>query len=206
VTTSFLAAIGIPTISSIVYIKHKESSKNKFNIVFDLDKTLIDSTCDDEYKYNYGIRDPDFDIIFEECEEYEEPEEYNVWIRPFTHFTLRTLNKFTDVHLFTSSTQDYADAIIDNMFPYESPFQKKLYSDSCSDIKNLSLLDLKNESILIDDKSYWHKKGQDFYHIKQFHHQNTNDYELLKILPCALYKSISMDISRIFDPNKNNKK
>jgi TFIIF-interacting CTD phosphatase-like protein len=172
--------------SGLYWYRLKTLPENeKFDIVFDLDHTLMKSKLKEDMDDLKLKRLPDFNIL---------DGEYVVWTRPF-YKILNLLNEICNLHIFTASTQDYADEILDNM--YEPIFKNKLYRDACEDGKNLQLMctDL-NKAILIDDKLYNNIKPQKFYHIPQYQINNRYDYELVKVFVFIVGWYVKRDINK----------
>lgn len=145
--------------------------KDKFNIVFDLDHTLIKSKMVSDLEELKLKRQPDFTIL---------NGEYATWSRPYFGI-VKWISKVSNVHIFTASTQDYADEILENM--YDDIFDKKLYRDDCEedgkDLRKIS--DDMSRVVLVDDKLYNNYNGQKIYHIPQFQTNDKFDIELVKV-------------------------
>jgi TFIIF-interacting CTD phosphatase-like protein len=117
--------------------------------------------------------------------------EYSVWKRPF-YGVLNVLHKIANLYVYTASDQEYADPILDKMYPrgvhgaHRDMFKKRLYREDCTDDgKNLLLIvetdeDLKN-TILVDDKLHNnYSDDQQFYHIPPYEISKC-DIELLRL-------------------------
>ncbi len=190
--------VTIPTTFGVCcYLQYKEMQppNTKFNLVFDLDNTLIDAIDYDTY-FNMNksnIRNPDM-IMYETTDENENVEPkiskpiYAIYKRPFAHITLKILSKFNNIYLFTRSTEDYADEITKTCFT-DINFTKKLYKKDCNKLdensenggKNLDLIS-KNNIMLIDDMAYNNTKNQQFYHIPYYSFHKEKDNHMIKLL------------------------
>jgi len=58
-------------------------------------------------------------------------EDMYVNIRPFLRKCIMKLKKLYQVVVWTASTQDYADAIINHIDPYYELFEARYYRDNC---------------------------------------------------------------------------
>lgn len=158
----------------------------KFNIVFDLDHTLIKTKMVSDLEELNLKRKPDFTIL---------NGEYATWTRPYAGI-VKWISKVANVHIFTASTQDYADEILGNM--YDDIFDKKLYRESCDedgkDLRKIS--DDMEKTILVDDKLYNNYDGQKFYHIPQFQTNDMFDIELVKVFVYVVGLYVSEDVKR----------
>ncbi len=196
--------VTMPTTFGICcYLQYKEMQPpdTKFNLVFDLDNTLIDTIDYDTYMNmnKIKLRKPDMtmyeqvsidkteNVENETVEKIPQPI-YVVYKRPFAHVTLKILSKFNNVYLFTRSTQDYADEITKSCFA-DINFTKKLYKNSCNKLdensenggKDLDLIS-KNNIMLIDDMAYNNTIDQRFYHIPYYSVHKEKDNHMIKLL------------------------
>lgn len=159
--------------------KNKINQKNtkKFNVVFDLDHTLIFSEYVDKSKCKKTQILSNRNKYISVCNG-----GYNVWKRPYLKYVLRCLKKIVNINLFTRAEKTYADEICQKL-GISKYFKKKLYREDCGEKKDLSKIDKDiNNSILIDDLRENNKNGQNFFHISQYSPDNLYDIELLKVL------------------------
>jgi hypothetical protein len=158
----------------------------KFNIVFDLDHTLIKSKMVSDLKELNLKRQPNFTIL---------NGEYATWTRPYVGI-VKCISKVANVHIFTASTQDYADEILNNI--YDDIFDKKLYRDDCEedgkDLRKIS--DDMSRVVLVDDKLYNNYDGQTFYHIPQFQTHDMFDIELMKVFVYVVSLYVMDDVRK----------
>lgn len=158
-------------------IGYKRPEHERFNLVFDLDGTLITSK-------KIGKGKP------QTIEPVMQHVGYNVWRRPHAQWTLSLLSKFTNLHMFTAATQDYADGIIDKALP-TAKFKSRFYRPSCvdtraygKDLLRVVETDQLATSILIDDRKFNQQPGQNFYHIPAYEKPDNQrfDTQLVKLV------------------------
>jgi TFIIF-interacting CTD phosphatase-like protein len=167
----------------IYMINEKMLSKNKLNIVFDIDNTIISSEKIKNFNqhnnkyitnHNYLTNLPNRNNL----------EQYLVWKRPYSELTLNILSKFTNIYFYTAATSEYAHDIIKGCYPnltYKGIYHRDHWINH-NKTKDLTIIDNSNNIILIDDKLYNNVANQQFYHITQFHYHSTNaDFEMIKL-------------------------
>lgn len=180
--TSLCTILGITTVTQYKSIL---SEKDKLNLVFDIDSTIIYTKKKKmvENVNNNFMKQPNY--IFES--DYQD-NIYWTWRRPFSKFVLTYLSKFNNMYIFTASSQNYADPILNNLFENIN-FKQKLYKDDVENNiddkegKNLDKFKFdNNNSILIDDNKSNHiNKNNNFYHIYPYSYLNKYDYEMIKL-------------------------
>lgn len=163
----------LPTIIAI-----RIKTREKYDIVFDLDLTLIKSIKIKKIKKeNYTLtREPDFNYS----------DKYFVWSRPYSHIILKYLSSFNNLYIYTAAGQDYCDKIVSALFK-NIEFKKKYYRQHLDSQhgKNLDVIfgnDYNNSTkLLVDDKiRNYTNKNNNFYKIKIYKSENDVDRELLK--------------------------
>lgn len=195
------------------YIKIKQKSSSKLNIVFDLDETIAHT--EKQHIYNdfnkSNIIKPDIINILSDSTHHiqldnskNQQKIYStsrvVWIRPGVQFLLPIISKFNNVYLFTKATKPYTDEILSrtNLDKY---FIGKKYRDECSGTcKDLQKFKLSlSNSILIDDKRSNNCEKQNFYHIPRYNCYLKYDFEFVKLFGYILYLNMTNDIKNIFN-------
>ena len=95
--------------------------------VFDLDETLIHTLNDDE------IDSEEEDALYDLKIQYEDTdgaETIYLNIRPYLLEWIKLVKQYYQVVLFTASTQEYADSVLDHIDPDRSLFKTRLYRTS----------------------------------------------------------------------------
>lgn len=95
--------------------------------VFDLDETLIHTLNDDEIDSEEEDASYDFKIQYEDAEGVET---IYLNIRPYLLEWIKLVKQYYQVVLFTASTQEYADSVLDHIDPDRSLFKTRLYRTS----------------------------------------------------------------------------
>ena len=95
--------------------------------VFDLDETLIHTLNDDEIDSEEEDASYDFKIQYEDTEGVET---IYLNIRPYLLEWIKLVKQYYQVVLFTASTQEYADSVLDHIDPDRSLFKTRLYRTS----------------------------------------------------------------------------
>ena len=155
-------------------IGYFQLKKQKLKIFLDLDNTLIYSTF---YKL------PNINTILT----YDK--KYHIYKRPYLDTFLSTLSSFADIFVYTSSTQDYADKIL-NVIDKNNLIKKKYYRQNCIKEQNRYLKDVKklissssesDDLIIIDDNPSVYLNMKDNIIPIKFWTGEQNDDSLLKI-------------------------
>ncbi len=130
----------------------KKDPKKKKTLLIDLDETLIHS----DIKNNY--RNHDTTLYLED--NYNYIKEIPIFKRPGLAKFLKFAATYFEVGVFTASTKEYADCILDHLDPNKQIFSFRLYRDSCINVKGvinikpLSLIEGRNlEDILLIDNN-----------------------------------------------------
>lgn len=199
--------------------KHFEISLNldldkKPNLVIDLDHTIICNISvnlknDSIDKYYHLATFSNFLTLFKN-DDYA----YFVFTRPHIKYFLECMDKMYNIHIYTSSTRLYCNAILSALsFTLEKNYFNKIITrdENNNSYKNLITIDLSIEStIIIDDsKKVWKYNKDNLIKIKKFklpfsiennyndfYHMNEDDVELL---------SLNGKLTKIFNEYKNNK-
>lgn len=150
---------------------NNQNGNNKITLVLDLDSTLIYSSTNKlDYAKNYAIIG----------------NLYYVYKRPHLDSFLTTMSQFCELIIYTASTKDYADKIIDYI-DKNKLIQKRYYRHDCVAMKNYYLKDVSkfhNEGriLIIDDSPTCHLNYKDnIIHIKSWYGNDERDDSLLKI-------------------------
>lgn len=179
-------------------------------LIFDLDETLIHCIpCENlVYDGDKCVTKADVRLMLKSDDEDEEEEEIFVNIRPHIRKCILKLKEFYQVILFTASTKDYADTIVDYFDPYHELFETRLYRSSCLStqdevyIKDLRIFEDQwgMESIVIVDNSP-HSFGLQLangYPIVSFH-ANSRDEEFLIMQRYLMQLSKEPDVRPVLD-------
>ncbi|OAF69292.1 hypothetical protein A3Q56_02975 [Intoshia linei] len=128
--------------------KHKkyiidEKENKKYNLILDLDGTIIYST-------KTRINDADFNIIVNKTI-------FHVKKRPFLEKFLQNLSNLYNMYLFTASGKEYADKVLNVIDPKNIFFKNRFYREHCrvfqkNVIKDLSKFKFNlSRTIIIDN-------------------------------------------------------
>lgn len=178
--------------AALVEYKSLTPQEDRLNVALDLDLTLIKS-------YHKSTWDRMHPALFEDMDKkIEVPStssvtihEYMIVARPLSPLVLSLLSRFANLHLFTASTQPYADAALAVCFP-NTAWTSRLYRQDCEGRrKNLDAVTTTGQVILVDDKASVHVAGQDFYRIPKFDPNKTVDVEMIKLFYSLLFTSLS---------------
>lgn len=157
------------------YSIYKFKSKEKINLVLDMDETLL-----------FAYKKEKFGHI-KKSNVYGKPIEshkYIVFPRPFLYQFLFLTSKFTNLHLMTRGTKSYAEPLLKTLNIDHYFIQKKYREDITMDCKDMKILFNEfglSKSILIDDLSHNQCTNQNFYHIPKYTMFNKGDLELVKL-------------------------
>ena len=131
--------------------------KNKKNLILDLDETLIHAD------FNEIFPKSSYDKIIKFIPKDEDEEiEVGIFIRNGINEFFTQLSKFFNIIIFTASSSDYADAVLDYLDPERKYIKLRLYRENCININDLtSIKDLriiKNidlaKTIIVDNSMY----------------------------------------------------
>ena len=119
----------------------------KITLVIDLDETLIHASATESTGFDFSIT----------IHNMSEPVDMYIFVRPGSIDLIRTLGPFYEIVIFTASSQEYADAVIDRIDPF-GMVKHRLYKESClllndCRVKDLSLLNRKLDRVIIMDNS-----------------------------------------------------
>ncbi len=177
----FKTSCGIFGIFSL-YPIYKFNSKEKINIVLDMDETLLFAYKKEKF---HQIRKSNI---------YGKPiesEKYIIFERPFLKSFLYLTSKFANLHLMTRGKKSYADPILKSLKIEDYFVQKKYGEDitmNCKDMKMLFNDVGLSKSILIDDLSFNQCTNQNFYHIPKYTMFNKGDWELVKLFFYLIFR------------------
>jgi hypothetical protein len=178
-------------LASYVNWKSKQNWKTKLNVVFDLDETII-------YTNKIGYYNDANKLNLSSPELYEIIGNRKIWIRPYANTIIPILSTFNNLFLFTKATEPYTTDILmkTNLDKY---FKEKKYREDCKGTckdyeKFESIKNIKNTTVLVDDKISNQCGGQNFYHIPKFNHCVKNDKEMIKLFFYILWLNIKTDM------------
>ncbi|CAD8155385.1 unnamed protein product [Paramecium octaurelia] len=109
------------------FIRLRESNQKKSKLlILDLDETLIHScTSRDSPQVTITLQDDNedkYDLCFN--------------VRPFCNEFLKEMSKYYNIHLFTASSELYANAIVNHLDPKRQYINEILCRDNCFETKN----------------------------------------------------------------------
>ena len=171
-------------------------------VLLDLDETLIHGDFKEEYLND--IDHPYDKIIkFTSLDEQEEVS-VGIFIRNGVQKFLEEISKIFDIGIFTASSKDYADAVINYLDPNNEFIKFRLYRNSCIRVNNISIKDLRiigvdlKNIVLIDNNmySFANQLGNGIL-INSFYYDK-NDYDLFSVMSYLLtYIAPSDDVRKI---------
>ena len=171
-------------------------------VLLDLDETLIHGDFQEEYLND--IDHPYDKIIkFTSLDEQEEVS-VGIFIRNGVQKFLEEISKIFDIGIFTASSKDYADAVINYLDPNNEFIKFRLYRNSCIKVNNISIKDLRiigvdlKNIVLIDNNmySFANQLGNGIL-INSFYYDK-NDYDLFSVMSYLLtYIAPSDDVRKI---------
>ena len=171
-------------------------------ILLDLDETLIHGDFQEEYLND--IDHPYDKIIkFTSLDEQEEVS-VGIFIRNGVQKFLEEISKIFDIGIFTASSKDYADAVINYLDPNNEFIKFRLYRNSCIKVNNISIKDLRiigvdlKNIVLIDNNmySFANQLGNGIL-INSFYYDK-NDYDLFSVMSYLLtYIAPTDDVRKI---------
>lgn len=182
---------------NIMYF-NKIDKKNRLNLIFDLDETLINSEKANHIKNLNMNGIAKYDYVFNYISENSgKKKQYYVWKRPFVNFIIKILSNYNNLYLLTSADKDYAYDICSGIKIDKYFIEKKCCDDidkyndenendndndlEGKDIEIFSNINVSN-SILIDDLISNNVKNQRFIHIHPYSFYKSYDFELIKLL------------------------
>ncbi len=187
-------------------INKTEISRNiisqKKLVLLDLDETLIHADFQEEF-LNDENHPYDKIIKFTSLDDNEEVS-VGIFIRNGVKKFLEEISKVFDIGIFTASTKDYADAIINYLDPNNEYIKFRLYRNSCIKVNNVSIkdlrilgIDLKNV-VLIDNNMYsFTNQLSNGILINSFYYDK-NDHDLYSVMNYLLtYIATSDDVRKI---------
>ena len=171
-------------------------------VLLDLDETLIHGDFQEEYLND--IDHPYDKIIkFTSLDEQEEVS-VGIFIRNGVQKFLEEISKIFDIGIFTASSKDYADAVINYLEPNNEFIKFRLYRNSCIKVNNISIKDLRiigvdlKNIVLIDNNmySFANQLGNGIL-INSFYYDK-NDYDLFSVMSYLLtYIAPTDDVRKI---------
>ena len=171
-------------------------------VLLDLDETLIHGDFQEECLND--IDHPYDKIIkFTSLDEQEEVS-VGIFIRNGVQKFLEEISKIFDIGIFTASSKDYADAVINYLDPNNEFIKFRLYRNSCIRVNNISIKDLRiigvdlKNIVLIDNNmySFANQLGNGIL-INSFYYDK-NDYDLFSVMSYLLtYIAPTDDVRKI---------
>lgn len=200
---------GMNFIGVYCYIQWKKKlSSEKFNIVFDLDETIIHTNkLSKLMDFNKSNMLAPTDTLGPNINPISKHDSVSriVWVRPWVRILLPIISEFNNVYLFTRATKPYADEIIikTNLEQY---FKEKKYRNECDEkCKDLKKFNINlNKSFLVDDKLSNKCEKQKLYHIPRFNSYVKNDCEFIKLFGWILWINILDDVQLLKSHIKKN--
>ena len=171
-------------------------------VLLDLDETLIHGDFQEEYLN-------DIDHLYDKIIKFtslDEQEEVSVgiFVRNGVQKFLEEISKIFDIGIFTASSKDYADAVINYLDPNNEFIKFRLYRNSCIKVNNISIKDLRiigvdlKNIVLIDNNmySFANQLGNGIL-INSFYYDK-NDYDLFSVMSYLLtYIAPTDDVRKI---------
>ena len=197
--------LSLPLISPFLFITYKSflPENKKLNLVFDLDNTLI---CSTKYERIKNTKIYKQDYVYDDNYDSED-KKYYVWKRPYSYQIVKFLSLFNNLHLYTRVKKNYADNILENIFP-KIEFKNKLYrEDMVNNGKDLDKIKGNDDmKIIFDDKkNNYVNKNNNFYHIRYYGYSNNNDKELFNVMFFVIVVNIiGMENVKKYNLFKNN--
>ena len=131
--------------------------KNKKILILDLDETLIHADFNERFPKN------SYDKIIKFIPKDEDEEiKVGIFIRNGINEFFTQLSKYFNIIIFTASSSDYADAVLDCIDPEKKFIKLRLYRENCVNINDLTTvkdltiirnIDL-SKTIIIDNSMY----------------------------------------------------
>ena len=206
--------------------KTQKISKNKKILILDLDETLVHSSCNSPFFYNYNTNNNYNNNYNNNFYDFEYTIYYKnknipiyVYKRPYVNEFLYQMSKLFTIYIFTSSMKEYSNKLID-LLDFEKCIDKRYFRENCTKLNDLYVKDLNklfdrkkftndyvNKNIIIIDNnpiSYLFNHNNaipiDSWNL------NKNDDELLKLIPLLEYLSNVDDVSKVIKEivEKNN--
>jgi TFIIF-interacting CTD phosphatase-like protein len=205
----FIGSIGSIGYLNFLYFNNIDK-KDRINLVFDLDETLINSKKSkiiQRYNMSGSQKHDHVCICVSENKEIDEltketistQHSYFVWKRPFVNPVFFILSKYNNLYLLTRGSNKYATNICDGIDISDYFIEKKFRDDinsynekNNSKGKSLAIfdnIDIDN-SILIDDLNSNHVDNQRFIHITPYSFCKCFDFELVKLLFNVSFQNI----------------
>jgi len=124
-----------------IKLQPKKDPNKKKTLILDLDETLIHSGSN----INIRISNPNYDLSnssdsnvnIDSYNQNEYKEVFPVNIRPGLDNFLKFASKHFELGIFTASSKDYADNILELIDPYNDIFSFRLYRNSCINFKSI---------------------------------------------------------------------
>lgn len=193
IRTLYKICLGTPIITIYglySYIQSKSKSKQKLNIVFDLDETLIHTekniNCLNSNNSN-TLKPQSYDITFNK----------KIWIRPGLYIVIPILAKFNNLYLFTKATEPYTMDILEKTNLNKYFVDKKFREDCKGTCKDVNKFNLDGYSLLVDDKISNKCGKQNFYHIPKFNCWTKYDTEIFKLFCWIIWLNILNDFDKL---------
>jgi Dullard-like phosphatase family protein len=178
--------------------------KNKKNLILDLDETLIHAD------FNEIFPKSSYDKIIKFIPKDEDEEiEVGIFIRNGINEFFTQLSKFFNIIIFTASSSDYADAVLDYLDPEKKFIKLRLYRENCININDLtSIKDLriiKNidlaKTIIVDNSMYSFSNQLSNGILINSFYNDKNDNDLFNVMNYLL--SYTIDCEDVREINEN---
>ncbi|OMJ84004.1 hypothetical protein SteCoe_14994 [Stentor coeruleus] len=124
-------------------------NEGKKTVIFDMDETLIHCSGSNKGHVSISLNFPNGKTLVA-----------GLNIRPYAIECLEAANNFFEVIVFTASNKHYADVVLDYLDPEHKLIHHRLYRDSCFQVNNMNVKDLRiinrrmQDMVIIDNSVF----------------------------------------------------
>ena len=130
----------------------------KYLLVLDIDETLVHS----EPMFTNCQPTANANKQFDKTLRFDNPggsyDVYGVRFRPYLHEFIQRMSKLYDLAVYTASTRDYADAVMDIFDPSRTIFCARLYRENCLPVAGMNIKNMVNfegkDVFIVDNPIY----------------------------------------------------
>jgi Dullard-like phosphatase family protein len=133
--------------------------KKKHLLVLDIDETLVHSDLIVEQSVELEhMKGKKYDTKINFANPNQTVDVYGVRYRPFLLEFLERMHRVYDIAVYTASTRDYADAVLNELDPRRELFVARLYRENCLPVNGMNIKNMKNfpgnDAVLVDNLIY----------------------------------------------------